>query len=150
MSNDFENDDFARNIRVLMSISQHEHVRMMVYNFEFRIERFLQFIVISTNCIDKITCGVENESKEMWSKVFCYGWLSPEGKFITVPFARHEYTVKEITGYRTCDDACKKGWIKFTCGMAYNHKGETLFDRMSDKEKISLPTYTDRRGRILE
>jgi len=118
-------------------VSKSPTAKLLAHAYEGRVERFLKFKILSIDAVVALTDGSESEAEKMCKKIFCYGWLSPDGTFIEVPFAEHVKTVERITGHKDCDTACEQGWIKFTCGLPYNHEGECLFESGSDKTKLN-------------
>jgi hypothetical protein len=109
---------YTRNILMVMSfISKSPTAKLIAHAYEGRVERFLKFKILSSDAVATLSEGSEAEAEEMCKKIFCYGWLSPDGTFIEVPFAQHEETVERITGHQDCDTACEQGWVKFTCGL---------------------------------
>ncbi len=110
---------YLRNILSALSISQSGVARSLVV-YDGRIERFLEFVFIAADHIVAIVEGDESTAQFACEKVFPYGWLSPQGEFIKVSHAKHEFMVRETTGFSDCDSACDAGWVKFTVGLPYN------------------------------
>lgn len=120
-----------------MRMSASRTVRLLTNLYEDRVAVFLDFIDLKVDCVVSFCEGDDETMEKNCSLVFPYGWLNPLGEFIPVGFAQHEATVRGITGYDECDEACADGWIKFTVGLPYNQYGQCLFEPDADKKLIS-------------
>lgn len=118
-------------------MSLNHSARLMADLYGDRLEAFLGFIDLQVDCVVDFAEGDDATIEKTCSIIFPYGWLNPLGEFISVGFAQHEATVREITGYDECDEACAAGWIKFTVGLPYNQYGQCLFESDANKQLIS-------------
>lgn len=107
-------------------------------HFDYCIETFLTFCdILPDRIIDLIGDNIELSESTCMS-IFRYGWLSPNGEFTQIRIGQHDATVINVTGFYDCDQACAGGWVKFTVGLPYNHRGECLFESDADKRLLSM------------
>ena len=130
-------DLYTRNVCALMRMCRSSSARFLAYNYEGRVEKFLEFINLDVGCIVAFAEGDEDDAERNCHDVFRYGWLNPQGEFVKVRYAEHEQTVGRVTGYNECDTACEAGWLKFTVGLPYNHEGECIFVPGADRSLLS-------------
>ena len=125
-------------LALLRMCSNSPSAQFMATHFKDRVEEVLGFIELSPDRVVDLAEGDEEAAEKTCLSVFRYGWLNPEGEFISVRFAQHDSTVQQITGFDQCDKACAAGWVKFTVGLPYNQHGECLFEPGADKRSLSL------------
>jgi len=125
-------------LAILRMCSKSPSAQFLVNHFENRVEEFLGFIELSPDRVVDLAEGDEETAEKACLSIFRYGWLNPEGEFIPVRFAQHDATVRKVTGFGECDEACAAGWLKFTVGLPYNQHGECIFEPGADTKMVSL------------